>query len=162
MIDLAIAGAVAILVMGVAAFSARVFIDGDTNWHVAAGHWILAHHTVPTTDPFSFTYFGKPWIAHEWLSEVLMALAYMAGGWGGVVLLIGLCAGAAFWMIARELQLWMGPLGQIVGLALTFACLEPFLYARPHIIATPVLVFWTRQLLAARRKGARRRWSWRR
>jgi hypothetical protein len=153
MIDLAIAGAAAILVMGVAAFSARVFIDGDTNWHVAAGHWILAHHTVPTTDPFSFTYFGKPWIAHEWGSEVLMALAYMAGGWGGVVLLIGLCAGAAFWMIARELQLWMGPLGQIVGLALTFACLEPFLYARPHIIATPVLVFWTRQLLAARRKG---------
>src|SRR6185312_7531632 len=34
-----------------------------------------------------------------------------------------------------------------------FCCLEPFLYARPHIIAMPVLVFWTRQLLAARRRG---------
>ena len=141
------------MLLAVAAFSQRVFIDGDTNWHVAAGRWILAHHTVPTTDPFSFTFFGKPWIAHEWLSEVLMALAYLAAGWSGVVLFIGLCAGLAFWMIARELQLWMGPVGQIVGLALTFACLEPFLYARPHIIATPVLVFWTRQLLAARRAG---------
>ncbi|HEY1753684.1 MAG TPA: hypothetical protein VGG29_20675 [Caulobacteraceae bacterium] len=153
MIDLAIAGAAAIIVMAVAAFSARVFIDGDTNWHVAAGRWILAHHTVPLTDPFSYTYAGKPWVAHEWLSEVLMALAYLAAGWAGVVLLIGVAAGAAFAIIAAELRLWMGPVGQIVGLALAFACLDPFLYARPHIIATPVLVFWTRCLLAARRKG---------
>jgi hypothetical protein len=56
-------------------------------------------------------------------------------------------------MIAAELRLWLGPFGQIVGLTLCFACLDPFLYARPHIIATPVLVFWTRSLLAARRKG---------
>jgi hypothetical protein len=152
-IDLAIAGAAAIIVCAVAAFSARVFIDGDTNWHVAAGRWILAHHTVPLTDPFSYTYAGKPWIAHEWLSEVLMALAYLAAGWNGVVLLIGVAAGAAFAMIAAELRLWLGPVGQIIGLALCFACLDPFLYARPHIIATPVLVFWTRSLLAARRKG---------
>lgn len=152
-IDLAIAGAAAIVLLGVAAFSARVFIDGDTNWHVAAGHWILTHRTVPTTDPFSYTFFGHRWIAHEWLSEVLMALAYGALGWAGVVLFIGACAGLAFWMIVRELQLWMGPFAQIVALVLTFCCLEPFLYARPHIIATPVLVFWTRQLLAARRKG---------
>jgi hypothetical protein len=130
-----------------------VFIDGDTNWHVAAGRWILAHHTVPLTDPFSFTYAGHRWIAHEWLSEVLMASAYLLAGWNGVVLLIGLAAGIAFGLIAMELRLWMGPVGQIAGLALAFACLDPFLYARPHIIATPILVFWTRGLLAARREG---------
>jgi hypothetical protein len=153
MVDLFIAGAAAITVMAVACFSARVFIDGDTNWHVAAGRWILAHHTVPATDPFSYTYAGHRWIAHEWLSEVMMALAYLAAGWSGVVLLIGLAAALAFALIADELRLWMGPVGQAVGLALCFACLEPFLYARPHILATPVLVFWTRRLLAARREG---------
>ena len=136
-----------------AAFSQRVFIDGDTNWHVAAGRWILDHRVVPTTDPFSFTFAGKPWIAHEWLSEVLMASAYLAAGWSGVVLFIGACAGLAYAMIAAELRLWLGPIGQVVGLVLSFAVLEPFLYARPHIIATPVMVFWTRQLLAARRAG---------
>jgi hypothetical protein len=120
---------------------------------VAAGRWILDHRRVPTTDPFSFTYAGHHWVAHEWGSEALMALAYLAASWNGVVLLIGAAAGLAFWMIAQELRLWMGPFAQIVGLALTFACLEPFLYARPHIIALPVLVFWTRQLLAARRNG---------
>jgi hypothetical protein len=152
-IDLAIAGAAAIIVMAVAAFSARVFIDGDTNWHVAAGRWILTHLSIPQTDPFSYTAAGKPWIAHEWLSEVLMASAYLALGWAGVVLLIGLAAGLAFALIAGELRLWMGPLGQIIGLLLCFACLDPFLYARPHILATPLLVFWTRSLLAARRAG---------
>jgi hypothetical protein len=151
--DLLVAGIAAIAVMAVAAFSARVFIDGDTNWHVAAGRWILAHASVPATDPFSFTYADKPWVAHEWLSEVLMALAWLAAGWNGVVLLIGLAAGTAFWLIARELRLWMGPVGQAIGLGLTFACLEPFLYARPHILAMPLLVFWTRALLAARRQG---------
>jgi len=152
-IDLAIAGAAAIIVMAVAAFSARVFMDGDTNWHVAAGRWILTHLSIPQTDPFSYTAVGRPWIAHEWLSEVLMASAYLLGGWAGVVLLIGLAAGLAFWLIAAELRLWMGPVGQVIGLALCFTCLEPFLYARPHIIATPLLVFWTRSLLAARRAG---------
>jgi len=148
-----VAGAAAIVLLAVAAFSARVFIDGDTNWHVASGRWILEHHTVPLTDPFSFTFAGKPWIAHEWGSEVLMALAYLAGGWSGVVLLIGAAGGGAYAMIARELRLWMGPAGQIIGLGLSFACLQPFLFARPHILAAPLLVFWTSRLLAARRAG---------
>ena len=148
-----IMGAAAITLLAVAAFSVRVFIDGDTNWHVAAGRWILSHMTVPATDPFSYTFAGKRWLAHEWLSEVFMASAYLAAGWAGVVLVIGLAAGLAFAMIALELRLWLGPVGQIIGLALAFACLEPFLYARPHIIAAPLLVFWTRQLLAARRKA---------
>jgi hypothetical protein len=150
-IDLAIAGMAAIALLAVAAFSPRVFIDGDTNWHVAAGRWILAHHTVPLTDPFSFTYAGKPWIAHEWGAEVLMAPAYLVAGWSGVVLLIGLAAATAFALIAQELRLWMGPVGQIVGLTLTFCCLQPFIFARPHMLAAPLLVFWTSRLLAARR-----------
>ncbi|MGH6956204.1 MAG: hypothetical protein ACREEW_06015, partial [Caulobacteraceae bacterium] len=152
-VDLAVAGAAAIVLMAVACFSAHVFIDGDTNWHVAAGRWILAHGQVPATDPFSYTFAGKPWLAHEWLSEVLMALAFKAGAWAGVVIFIGACAALAYAMIAAELRLWVGPVGQVIGLALSFACLEPFLYARPHIVALPVLVFWTRSLLEARRKG---------
>ena len=152
-LDFAVGAAAAIVLLAVASFSQRVFIDGDTNWHVAAGRWILAHGVVPTTDPFSYTFAGKPWVAHEWLAEVAMTLAYFAAGWGGVVLLIGLAAGAAYAMISAELRLWLGPVGQAVGLALSFACLQPFLYARPHILALPLLVFWTRELLAARRAG---------
>jgi len=155
-----IMGAAAIVLLATAAFSVRVFIDGDTNWHVASGRWILSHMSVPSTDPFSYTYAGKHWIAHEWLSEVLMALAYLGLGWNGVVLLIGLAAGIAFAMIAAELRLWMGPVGQIVGLALTFASSRSSMPART---SSPCRCWfsgpggcWPR---AARR--GRRRSSWR-
>jgi hypothetical protein len=151
-LDFLVAAAAFVTLAAVVCFSARVFIDGDTNWHVAAGRWILAHQTAPASDPFSYTYAGKPWLAHEWLAEVLMAMAYAAAGWSGVVLAIGLCAAVAYAMIAAELRLWLGPVGQAIGLGLSFACLEPFLFARPHIIALPLLVGWTRSLLAARRQ----------
>lgn len=46
--------------------------DPDYFWHVAAGEWTASHGRVPDTDPFSFTWAGRPWTPHEWLSELLM------------------------------------------------------------------------------------------
>ena len=39
------------------------------------------HHRVPATDPFSWTHEGREWVAHEWLAEVIIALADRAGGY---------------------------------------------------------------------------------
>lgn len=50
----------------------RIF-DSDTLWHIKAGEWILSHHTVPMTDPFSWSAPGVPWVAHEWLFELALA-----------------------------------------------------------------------------------------
>src|SRR3979490_160210 len=49
--------------------------DPDSHWHIAVGNWILAHGAVPTVDSFPFTFAGQPWIAKEWLSQILLALA---------------------------------------------------------------------------------------
>jgi len=53
--------------------SGTIFNDGDVSWHFATGQWILDHRAIPNTDPFSFTWAGKPWVPFEWLSEVLLA-----------------------------------------------------------------------------------------
>ena len=37
--------------------------------HVAIGKWIVSHHAVPHTEPFSWWMVGQPWQASEWLSE---------------------------------------------------------------------------------------------
>jgi len=108
---------------------------------------------VPATDPFSFTFAGKPWVAHEWGSEVLMSLAWLAGRLGRRGAADRPRGRTAYALIARELALWMGPIGQVIGLGLSFACLQPFLFARPHMLAAPLLVFWTGRLLASRREG---------
>jgi hypothetical protein len=129
-----------------------VWTDGDTNWHVATGRWILAHLAVPTTDPFSYTALGHPWVSHEWLSEVLMAMAWAAWGWSGVIMLLAAAAAAAMALLAGALRRSVGVLSTIVALTLSMTVLLPHFLARPHVIALPLLVLWTAQLLKARRR----------
>jgi len=62
----------------------RLLADPDTYSHLALGHWILSHHTVPTVDSFSWTMRGEHWVAFEWLSEIAYAGAQSFGGWVGV------------------------------------------------------------------------------
>lgn len=54
-------------------WSGRGFLlDPDVWWHIKDGLTILATHRWPTTDPYSFTVHGQPWIAFEWGGEVLI------------------------------------------------------------------------------------------
>ena len=46
--------------------------DPDLFWHLANGRLILSSDSIPRSDPFSFTMYGKEWICHEWLSDVAM------------------------------------------------------------------------------------------
>jgi hypothetical protein len=62
------------------------FNDPDMWWHLKTGELIWKTHSIPRVDPFSFTAFGKPWIAQEWLSEATMYGAYHLGGYTGLML----------------------------------------------------------------------------
>jgi hypothetical protein len=55
-------------------------VDPDIWWHIKVGQDILRTHHFPTVDLYSFTAAGTPWIAYEWLGEILLALMYGAGG----------------------------------------------------------------------------------
>ena len=142
--------AIAIALFGLAAFSPAVLGDGDTFSHLATGEWIVAHGAAPRADPFSHSMPGAPWIAHEWLSEVLLALAFRLGGWGGVVLMTGAAAASAALIVglsaARELR--GAPLVATVGLGL--GLMTASLLARPHMLALPIAAAWSAGLLAAR------------
>jgi hypothetical protein len=137
-------------VLALAAFSPAVLNDGDTWTHVATGEWILAHGAVPRVDPFSYTFAGQPWTAHEWLSEVLMALAYRAVGWSGVALMTGVAAGAAVFVMARRAARDLSGVTLLALVALAALLVAPSLLARPHILALPLLALWADALFAAR------------
>ncbi len=136
-----------------ATFAPTLFGDGDTSWHLAAGRLILATWSVPHADPFSYTYAGKPWIAHEWLSEVFMAAAFQAGSWQGLSLLFGSAAAALALVLGLELRRWLRPPQLVMALLLAAILLKPFVLARPHVLAWPLLAGWTILLLRAREKG---------
>src|SRR5918996_885045 len=61
------------------------YIDPDLWWHLQAGQDIVQSQSIPKVDPYSFTKAGHEWIAHEWLSEVVMYLIYRFSGWGGLL-----------------------------------------------------------------------------
>jgi hypothetical protein len=148
----AVVGLAALAMFVFCLFDQDMFADGDTNWHVATGRWILAHGAVPTTDPFSFSAYGHRWVAHEWLSEVLMALAWQGAGWSGVMLLTASVAALAVGLLAAELAKRVGTLSAIVGVALICGLLYAHILARPHMIALPVMVVWVAALIEARRE----------
>src|SRR5207249_4337608 len=51
--------------------------DPDVWWHLRTGQYIFQTLRVPRTDIYSFTVFGKPWFAPEWLSEAAMYGIYL-------------------------------------------------------------------------------------
>ena len=142
--------AVAVFAAVVTLFAPQLLNDGDTWWHVGAGHWIFAHGYVPNADPFSFTAQGRPWQAHEWLSEILMAAAYNAGGWAGMMVLFGLATGSAAYIMVRWLTRHLGGVTLVVVVAVTLSCMSPSLLARPHLLVLPILTLWMVELLQAR------------
>src|SRR5690349_22344866 len=77
-----------LLIPAVLGSSLTIFNDGDVSWHIATGQWILDHGAIPRTDPFSFTWFGKPWVPIEWLAEVIYASGYRLAGYAGVAALV--------------------------------------------------------------------------
>ncbi|MEZ5364475.1 MAG: hypothetical protein R2748_19620 [Bryobacterales bacterium] len=68
---------------------------------------LIANHALPATDPFSFTMAGRVWFAWEWLSDLILGAAHMAGGLPGVVLLAGIVIAATMAMTLRYM-LWLG------------------------------------------------------
>ena len=69
-------------------------VDPDVWWHIRVGETILATHRWPTADPYSFTAYGSPWIAYEWLGEVVLAAVNRFGGLRALLALNVILAGA--------------------------------------------------------------------
>jgi len=69
-------------------------LDPDVWWHIKTGELILATHHWPTTDAYSYTSAGAPWMSAEWFGEVLLAVVYRIGGLRGLDALLIVLAGA--------------------------------------------------------------------
>lgn len=62
-------------------------VSRDIGFHLRAGAWIWSHGEIPTTDPFSYTAFGRPWIDSHWLFQVIVFAVHSAAGLPGLVAL---------------------------------------------------------------------------
>ncbi|MSO99891.1 MAG: hypothetical protein EXR07_02390 [Acetobacteraceae bacterium] len=149
MIDpaVAIAGSVAFALV---LFLPQILNDGDTLWQIRTGEWILANLAIPAVDPFSFTAGDKPWFAHEWFAETLLALAFRAGGMSGVMVLAATAVGLTAALLLRHLRRFLPGIYAVLGLIVALANAAPSMLARPHLLAWPCLVLWCGGLVTAR------------
>ena len=79
-------------------FTLRPIADPDFWWHLRTGELIAQSHTIPHSDPFSFTNSGKPWVAHEWLSELMIYGLYHLGSFGLLIFSFSTIITIAFYL----------------------------------------------------------------
>jgi hypothetical protein len=98
----------ALLVSAVFFMKRSFFVDPDMWWHLKTGELILSTHRWATTDPYSYTSAGAPWLSSEWLGEVLLAAAYRLGGLRGLEALLIVLGSAVILALYRFATLRSG------------------------------------------------------
>jgi hypothetical protein len=133
------------LLTAVILFGPRTFnLDGDLGRHITIGNYILETHAIPRTDIFSHTMTGQALTPHEWLAQVLLALAYRILGLPGVVLLTALIIASTFTIVFYESQ--TRSKAPIISLGITIlaaAASSLHWLARPHIFTFIFLAIWS-------------------
>jgi hypothetical protein len=130
----------AVLFMGLFAMAARNVTDPDVWWHLKAGQYMAEHKSIPRTDPFSYTRAGQPWVAHEWLTEVLLYELQRLAGWGGLIVFFAAMLSAAFFL----LYLRCGPNPFLAGVAMLCAAgaTLPVWGVRPQVVSLLLTSLW--------------------
>ncbi|WP_377827605.1 hypothetical protein ACFKHW_23100 [Bradyrhizobium lupini] len=125
----------------------RLLNDPDSYSHIEVGRWIIAHGTLPATDPFSFSRHGAPWITFEWLSEVIYAGAYALAGWQGVLVVGAAAIALAFGLFTFFLLRELSPTQTLLMVIVAVILLAPHMLARPHVLVLPLMVTWAAALV---------------
>lgn len=123
--------------------------DPDTQWHIAVGRLMWETGQMPRVDTMSHTYAGQPWIAKEWLSQLILFWAHALGGWTCVVLLGGLCIALTAAIMARRMLAGMPPLMALFICWIAINSLLGIATPRPHVLALPVVALFLVMLLNA-------------
>jgi hypothetical protein len=130
----------AVLFLGLFALGARNIVDPDLWWHLKTGQLIVAQRSIPRADPFSYTAAGKPWIAHEWLTDVLLFELQQSSGSGGLIVAFALVVCAAFFL----LYLRCGANPYLAGVATLLAAFatRPTWGVRPQVLSLLFTSLW--------------------
>ncbi len=130
----------AILLIGLFAMTARNVTDPDLWWHLKTGQYIAEHKSVPHTDPFSYTRASQPWVAHEWLTEILLYELERTTGFGGLIVVFSTVLCAAFFVL--YLRCGSAPyLAGVVTLCAAWAT-APVWGVRPQVLSLLLTSLW--------------------
>ncbi len=135
--------------------------DPDIWWHLRTGEWILAHHAVPWTDPFSGPLAGRPWLAYSWLYELVAVKLFHRLGLAGIVAYSSgmvLAITVAMVHMVRRVQRDFS-LAVLLSFAAVF-CMGRLYTPRPWLFTILLFILELDILMQARRTGRVRELLW--
>lgn len=123
--------------------------DPDVFWHLKVGEWIVRNRSVPVSDVYSWTAYGQPWTAHEWLWEALMYTLYCKSGFWGLWLLV-LVSAVTCGLVLRGALVGRVESPAVASLAGSFAPLLLVVWLKPWPQAGVYILFSVYLLLSFR------------
>jgi len=134
-------------------------VDPDTWWHAKVGEQILGTHSWPSSDPYSFTATGAPWMAYEWLGEVIIGMAALWGGLRGeLVLLSILSCSVVLLLYCFTYICCRNSKVAFAACAVVLAAIAPFMTLRPQLLGYDFLLITLICLELFRQGKARTIW----
>ncbi len=138
--------------------------DSDIFWALASGEWILSNMAVPHTDPFSYTFAGRPWVDFTWGFQVVSHLFYTyLGGWSGLFILqlaltaVTFCVAGLNLRLLTSKRVWLAA----VLLFILFTSSYMRLFIRPHLFSYLFISIFILFLnIHERRSGGRGGFAW--
>lgn len=117
--------------------------DGDTGYHIRAGEYILNTLSFPRYDMFSYLSPPLPWTAHEWLSEIIMAVVHRNFGMTGLVIFFAFLISFAFFLLFKIIRSNKSNIVTAIFIVLFAAAASQMHWlARPHIFSMILMIVW--------------------
>jgi len=130
----------------------------DLTYQLRAGAEIIATRSVPSSDSWTFTAAGQPWVDQQWGAQVVLAAVERIGSWTGLALVRALLTGVIFGalvVVARRRDLAARTTALLVLAAFVIAA--PALALRPQLLGMACFAL-VLLLVADRRANPRRLW----
>lgn len=137
---------IAILLLCFFLLSTGPVLEGDLFWHIKTGEWIWTHRTIPSEDPFTYTFQKQDplrpgYLRQEiilkgyWLSQIIFYWIYSASGITGIIIF----RATLILLILLSLYILMRRYGTSYPLSLFFLLLSGLWFIktgdRPHLFS---------------------------
>ncbi|HTV57475.1 MAG TPA: tetratricopeptide repeat protein [Verrucomicrobiae bacterium] len=126
--------------------------DFDLGWQLATGRYIAQHHVIPSTDVFSYTANGNPWI-YPPFSGLFFYLLYQLNGYAALSWLGAAACVTAIFLAARGGSSWSAFLAILAVPAVAFRTIP-----RAELFTTVLFAAFAGILWAHRDGRASRLW----
>ena len=129
-------------------------VDFDMGWQLAAGRYVVQNWSIPSTDVFTYTVNGKPWI-YPPFSGVLLYAGWKLGGYGALSILNSLACAATALICLRRRSLFTALL-VIAAVPLLASRTQP----RAELFTTVLFAVLFRSVWDYFRSGRTWLWMW--